>query len=106
MCGGAGTRLWPASRPSRPKQFIPLATYRVGAYASSGVQVWRGACPMLPDGPPAIGATAVPGLWLNLGHGASGWSLSNGSARLLADLLGGRTPSVDPEGLGVERLAA
>ena len=28
MCGGAGTRLWPASRPSRPKQFIPLAGTR------------------------------------------------------------------------------
>ena len=24
LCGGSGTRLWPASRPSRPKQFIPL----------------------------------------------------------------------------------
>lgn len=24
MCGGSGTRLWPASQPSRPKQFIPL----------------------------------------------------------------------------------
>jgi len=24
MCGGAGTRLWPASRESMPKQFIPL----------------------------------------------------------------------------------
>jgi mannose-1-phosphate guanylyltransferase/mannose-6-phosphate isomerase len=24
MCGGSGTRLWPLSRPSRPKQFIPL----------------------------------------------------------------------------------
>ena len=24
MCGGSGTRLWPASRPSRPKQFLPL----------------------------------------------------------------------------------
>lgn len=24
MCGGAGTRLWPSSRPSRPKQFMPL----------------------------------------------------------------------------------
>jgi mannose-1-phosphate guanylyltransferase/mannose-6-phosphate isomerase len=24
MCGGSGVRLWPASRPSRPKQFIPL----------------------------------------------------------------------------------
>lgn len=24
MCGGAGTRLWPASRPTRPKQFLNL----------------------------------------------------------------------------------
>src|ERR1700710_1882514 len=24
MCGGAGTRLWPASRESRPKQFLSL----------------------------------------------------------------------------------
>jgi mannose-1-phosphate guanylyltransferase/mannose-6-phosphate isomerase len=24
LCGGAGTRLWPASRPTRPKQFLPL----------------------------------------------------------------------------------
>lgn len=28
MCGGSGTRLWPASRPSRPKQFIPLSGNR------------------------------------------------------------------------------
>ena len=25
MCGGAGSRLWPASRPGRPKQFLALA---------------------------------------------------------------------------------
>src|SRR5436309_13898721 len=24
MCGGAGTRVWPASREVRPKQFLPL----------------------------------------------------------------------------------
>ena len=24
LCGGAGTRLWPASRAARPKQFLPL----------------------------------------------------------------------------------
>ncbi|CAN0584523.1 unnamed protein product, partial [Laminaria digitata] len=24
MCGGAGTRLWPLSRKSYPKQFVPL----------------------------------------------------------------------------------
>jgi mannose-1-phosphate guanylyltransferase / mannose-6-phosphate isomerase len=23
MCGGVGTRLWPASREGRPKQFLP-----------------------------------------------------------------------------------
>jgi mannose-1-phosphate guanylyltransferase/mannose-6-phosphate isomerase len=28
LCGGAGSRLWPASRPSRPKQFIALAGNR------------------------------------------------------------------------------
>jgi mannose-1-phosphate guanylyltransferase/mannose-6-phosphate isomerase len=28
MCGGAGTRLWPASREVRPKQFLPLFDVR------------------------------------------------------------------------------
>ena len=26
LCGGAGTRLWPASRPEKPKQFLDLTT--------------------------------------------------------------------------------
>ncbi len=74
-----------------------------GVTHSSGLQVWRGARPMLPDGPPAVGATTVPGLWLNLGHGASGWSLACGSARALADQIAGRTPDIDLEGLGAQR---
>ncbi len=28
LCGGGGTRLWPASRPSRPKQFLPMSGNR------------------------------------------------------------------------------
>ena len=28
MCGGAGTRVWPESRESLPKQFIPLVGER------------------------------------------------------------------------------
>ena len=28
MCGGSGTRLWPESRESLPKQFIPLLDAR------------------------------------------------------------------------------
>ena len=74
-----------------------------GVTHSSGLQVWRGARPMLPDGPPAVGATAVPGLWLNLGHGASGWSLACGSARALADQIAGKAPDIDLEGLGAQR---
>jgi D-amino-acid dehydrogenase len=72
----------------------------------AGVQEWKGARPMLPDGPPLIGATGVPGVWINLGHGSSGWALSCGSARVVADLMAGREPEVDIEGLGVERLTA
>ena len=74
------------------------------AQISSGVQVWKGARPMLPDGPPLLGASGIPGLWLNLGHGARGWSLSCGAARARAYLSGGRTPAVDLEGLDIHRL--
>lgn len=70
----------------------------------ASVQEWKGARPMLPDGPPVLGASGHPGLWLNLGHGSSGWALSCGSARILADQMAGRTPAVDMQGLGVERL--
>ena len=73
------------------------------AAVSSGVQVWKGARPMLPDGPPIIGASGVAGLWLNLGHGSSGWALSCGSARALADLIAGRQPEIDLEGFAMAR---
>jgi D-amino-acid dehydrogenase len=71
----------------------------------AAVQEWKGARPMLPDGPPLLGATGIPGVWINIGHGSSGWALSCGSARVVADLMAGRSPDVDVEGLGVERLA-
>jgi D-amino-acid dehydrogenase len=75
------------------------------ASTGAAVQEWKGARPMLPDGPPLIGATAIPGVWLNLGHGSSGWALSCGSARVIADLIAGHQPEVDIERLGVQRLA-
>jgi D-amino-acid dehydrogenase len=74
------------------------------ATTGAAVQEWKGARPMLPDGPPLIGPTAAPGVWLNLGHGSSGWALACGCARVVADLMAGREAGVDVEGLGVERL--
>ena len=51
------------------------------------IQVWKGARAMLPKGSPIIGATPHSGLWLNLGHGSSGWATSCGSAQVLAGLM-------------------
>jgi len=73
------------------------------ARTQDSVQVWKGSCPMLPDGPPIVGASGVPGVWLNLGHGASGWTLACGSARVLADSMNGRSPDIDLQGLGIDR---
>ncbi len=70
-----------------------------GTQLSSGLQIWRGARPLLPDGAPVVGASGVPGLWLNTGHGASGWALACGCARALADLIAQRVPEVSLQGL-------
>ena len=89
----------------------PLATlYRVlddwfpGAALTREAQHWKGARPMLPDGPPVLGPSGAPGIWLNLGHGSSGWALSCGSARVLADMVSGRPAPLDLSGLTRERL--
>jgi D-amino-acid dehydrogenase len=75
-----------------------------GAARTSRATEWHGARAMLPDGGPVLGASGQPGIWLNLGHGASGWALASGSARILADQISGRTPDIDQRGLNIERL--
>jgi D-amino-acid dehydrogenase len=86
--------------------WFPGAAKTTSSYANTGasIQAWKGARPMLPDGPPIIGDSGIPGLWLNLGHGSSGWALSCGSARALADLMAGKSADIDMDGLGIERL--
>jgi D-amino-acid dehydrogenase len=38
----------------------------------------------------------VGNLYLNVGHGALGWTLAAGSARLVCDAIAGRAPTIDP----------
>ena len=75
-----------------------------GAVRLSQAVRWKGARPMLPDGPPVLGASGGAGIWLNLGHGSSGWALACGSARAVADLMAGRDPGIDLSGLTPQRL--
>ena len=74
------------------------------ANRANGIQEWKGARPMLPDGPPIIGPSSISGLWLNLGHGSSGWALACGSARALADQILGHEPEIDMQGYDLNRL--
>jgi D-amino-acid dehydrogenase len=51
---------------------------------------WAGLRPVMPSGRPYIGrAESVDGLWINTGHGHTGWTQAAGSGRRLATLMGG-----------------
>ncbi|MDR5809252.1 D-amino acid dehydrogenase [Caballeronia sp. LZ019] len=71
----------------------------------SSATFWTGLRPMTPDGTPIVGHTAVPNLYLNTGHGTLGWTMSCGSAQLLADLISGRKPAIEHNDLNVFRYA-
>jgi D-amino-acid dehydrogenase len=68
-------------------------------------EFWCGLRPMTPDGTPVVGATRRPGLFLATGHGTLGWTMAAGTGRVMADLIGGRTPQIDMQGLTIERYA-
>ncbi len=72
---------------------IPAATF------------WTGLRPMTPDGTPIIGATRYGNLWLNTGHGTLGWTMSCGSAQVLADQIARRRPAIAADDLGLARYA-
>ncbi len=74
-----------------------------GAARWREAQYWVGARPMLPDGPPLLGATAVRGLYLNTGHGSTGWAMACGSGRVVADVVAGREPEIPLDGLSPDR---
>jgi D-amino-acid dehydrogenase len=64
---------------------------------------WSGVYPMLPDGAPLLGATPVPNVYLNVGHGTQGWAMAAGSGKVLADILSGNVPEIDMDGLTLAR---
>jgi D-amino-acid dehydrogenase len=66
-------------------------------------EFWAGLRPMTPDGTPIVGPTKYPNLHLATGHGTLGWTMAAGTGRVLADLIGGRKPEIDLEGLTLER---
>jgi glycine/D-amino acid oxidase-like deaminating enzyme len=66
---------------------------------------WCGFRPWLPDGLPAVGPLA-PGIWTSSGHEGAG--ICNGpiSGRLLASMIGGEQPDLDPAPFDPRRFSA
>ena len=58
---------------------------------------WAGLRPATPNGAPIVGATRYANLWLNVGHGALGFTFACGTASILAELMRGKEA---PFGLG------
>ena len=58
---------------------------------------WRGARPCLPDMLPIVGpAPRHKGLWFDFGHAHHGLTLGPVTGRLLAEMMTGETPFIDP----------
>ncbi len=91
--------------PDRRRQTLMYSAGSLfpGAGDLEYARYWSGLRPMTPDGTPVIGATSVPGLWLNTGHGTLGWTMACGSGRVLADLIDGRPPEIETADLSLAR---
>ena len=66
---------------------------------ASGIEYWAGLRPMTPTGLPVVDRSPIDNLWINSGHGHMGWTMSNGCARMIADMLAQRSPTHSNEGM-------
>ena len=85
------------------KDFAPMLRVARELFPNAGAfdrpSHWACLRPMTPDGPPIIGGTRYQNLWINTGQGHMGWTMACGSGRIVADLIGGRTPDLPLGGL-------
>ena len=60
---------------------------------------WACLRPVTAGGPPILGETPIGRLFLNVGHGAAGWTQGCATAKAVAAIIDGRPPELDMEGL-------
>ena len=89
-------------RRRKPAEFVVNDLFP-GAGDLANATFWCGLRPMTPDSVPVIGETPINNLFMNTGHGTLGWTMSQGSARLVADLINQQSPEIDNEGLSIYR---
>lgn len=70
---------------------------------ASKAQGWAGLRPMTPDCVPILGRSRYQNLFMDTGHGSTGWTYACGSGRIVADMVSGRAPAIDLSGLTMDR---
>ena len=60
---------------------------------------WSCLRPVTAAGPPILGACPIENLYLNVGHGAAGWTEACATSRAVAELMDQRQPQLHMEGL-------
>ncbi|HET9983165.1 MAG TPA: FAD-dependent oxidoreductase [Longimicrobiales bacterium] len=88
----------PATNRAVLGRMLQRAVSFMPALASASViRVWTGFRPATPDKLPLIGRwEETEGVWVAAGHEGLGITTSLGTARILADLITGRPPAIDP----------
>lgn len=80
------------------------AAYPVFAGATEAER-WAGLIDVTPDAVPVISPVeSLPGFFLSTGYSGHGFGIGPGAGRLMADLVTGRTPIVDPEPFRYSRM--
>ena len=91
------------SRSFKPKDFAFLFRAARELFPQGGdydqAERWAGLRPMTPSSVPIFGRARYENFYLNVGHGHVGWTMSCGSAKFVTDLMAGRSPEIDTEGL-------
>jgi len=64
---------------------------------------WAGFRPMTPDCLPILGRTKFDNLYMDTGHGSTGWTYACGSGQVIADMISGAAPAIDLSGLTADR---
>jgi D-amino-acid dehydrogenase len=75
------------------------AVFPEAADYSVDLKPWAGLRPATPKGTPIIGKSPYANLFLNTGHGALGWTLACGCAKLVADIIGDEPSEIALDGL-------
>ena len=90
---------WDASiEPSVVRRMLERALAFMPALADvSLLRTWTGFRPATADKLPLIGPwERLPGVWIAAGHEGLGITTALGTARMLADVIAGRPPAIDP----------